>query len=150
MTTQHTTGPLHLPNIGLVHPSPCLAMRPHQQLSAPLLSPQIHNLLAKSSSPCGGRRMARYLHQLLSSEGMGQKPGTEPNGQKILSPALRWASFPFPGSGFGDTHGETPGKRLRQHQLELVASLGAAVAVFSMKVENTDFWGWVSAKVSSE
>lgn len=150
MTTQHTTGPLHLPNIGLVHPSPRLAMRPHWQLSALLLSPQIHNLLAKSSSPCGGRRMARSLHQLLSSEGMGQKPGTEPIGQKIRSPALRWVSSPFPGSGFGDTHRETPGKRLRQHQLELVASLGAAVAVFSMKVENTDFRGWVSAKVSSE
>lgn len=82
--------------------------------------------------------------------GMGQKPGTEPIGQKIRSPALRWVCSPFPGSGFGDTHRETPGKRLRQHQLELVASLGAAVAVFSMKVENTDFRGWVSAKVSSE
>lgn len=52
MTTQRMTSPLHLLNAGLVHPSPCLAMRPHWQLSMLLLSPQIQNLLPKSSSPC--------------------------------------------------------------------------------------------------
>lgn len=52
MTTQHTTSSLHLPHVGLFHPRPCLAMRPHWQLSTLLFSPQIQDQLPNSSSPC--------------------------------------------------------------------------------------------------
>jgi len=36
------------------------------------------------------------------------------------------------------------------HQIELVASLGATTVIFYREVENTEFWGWLLANVSSE